>query len=141
MEKTQTGKENSKVERSVSSQGTGKSGVASSEPLLIREAGEAAVVGWLHARITREVYYFCTVYRYRVWTTLDRAGKEKMEVEAIHLQISRGGEEVDYELNSSHSSECSYTKEVYRRESVSGPVCLTASATLFGSSWEVEVSL
>lgn len=118
-----------------------KDEVTKSVPLLNGEEEDSIFAFWLHAQIKRDCYYFCTVYRYKVWVTTDKAGKEKIEVKELRLRISRNGGKADYDQISSNISECSYLEEVYGRESHSRPKTLTATAKLFGRSREVDVSL
>lgn len=117
----------------------GKRQVTASVPLLVGEAGEAALFGWLHARIIREGYYFCTVYRYRVWTTVDRAGMEKIEVEELSLKISRQEGKMDHWRQVRHTSECFYAEEVFGLERDVQSIVLSAKVKLFDSSRRVEV--
>lgn len=107
----------------------------------VGEDSESFSTFWLHARINRDSYYFCSTYSYHVWATTDKAGKEKVEVEQIRLRVRRNAGDTDYTKVKNNTSEFRHIDEVYGKDNICGNTVLTATAKLFGSTWVAEIKL
>ena len=100
------------------------------------ENSESLATYYLHLSIKYKCYLVYAKYEYEAKTTTDAAGKNRIAVDRIKIEINSGNGWFD--KSGKNTSRVKKLDEVYGKPACKKPRAL-ASATVNGSSWSVKI--